>query len=475
MDGTQSSPNGSHPLLGPSSAPHPRRRKTIDLRTRHLAILGSIAAIFVLDYFTPRGMVVGPLFAIPVIISFWSASWRIDSVVTALFVSALLPVGTYVSESLPGVPWFLIAWNRSIALVVIWATYCVCVRFREMYSTLADSERRFQLLVNGVKEYAIIALDPSGHVATWNAGAERLKGYHTQEIVGQHFSCFYTAEDRASGLPDLELRRAEAAGQFEDEGWRVRKDGSRFLANVVITALRDEQGHLRGFGKLTRDVTERKAAEAQAREALRQEMLLKEIHHRVKNNLQVISSLLFLQSTFVKEPATLEILQQSQGRVKSIALIHEKLYRSHDLEKLAFGDYVRDLLAEMTKTYGTGHNNVSFHCDIKDLSLGIDTALPCGLIINELVSNALKHAFPDGRHGDVWIEVCNIEDGRYRLEVRDNGVGLPGTHDWQHSKSLGLKLVADLTKQLDGKLVVGNVEGTSFQITFSEVHYQERK
>ena len=420
-------------------------------------------------------MVVGPLFAVPVIVSFWSVRWRSDSAMTALLVTALLPVGSYVSAELPGVPWFLIVWNRGVALVVIWATYCVCLRFREMYSTLASSERRFQLLVDGVKEYAIIALDPAGQVATWNAGAERLKGYRAQEIVGKSFSCFYSAEDQASRLPDLELRKALAEGQFENEGWRVRKDGSKFLANVVLTALRDEHGQLRGLGMLTRDITDRKAAEAQTRETLRQEMLLKEIHHRIKNNLQVISSLLFLQSTFVKEPATLEFLQQSQGRVKSIALIHEKLYRSHDLERLAFGDYVRDLLAEMTSTYGNGYGNVAFHCDIKDLTLGIDTALPCGLIINELVSNALKHAFPEGRRGDVWIEVCHTENERYLLEVRDNGIGLPGTHDWQRSKSLGLKLVMDLTKQLDGTLVVGNVDGTSFRMTFSEVHYQERK
>ena len=475
MDQTQTRENALISSSGPGSAVRFPRLGAIDRQTTRVTILVLVTGIFVLDYFTPRGMVTGPLFAFPVVVSFWSTRWRFDSVVTALVVSALLPVGTFVSSDLPGVPWFLVAWNRGVALVVIWVTYCVCLRFREVYATLADSTRRFQLLVNGVKEYAIIALDPAGSVASWNTGAERLTGYRAEEIVGQHFSCFYTREDRSSGLPDLELRTALAAGQFEDEGWRVRKDGSQFLANVVITALRDELGQFCGFGKLTRDVTERKAAETQAREVLRQEMLLKEIHHRVKNNLQVVSSLLFLQSTRVKDPTILEILEETQGRVKSIALIHEKLYRSPDLERLAFGEYVHDLLAEMNRTYRIGHENVAIHCDVTDVNLGIDTALPCGLIINELVSNALKHAFPNGRRGDVWIEVGCIEGEQYLLVVRDNGIGLPGTFDWQRSKSLGLRLVVDLTKQLGGTLVVENVEGTSFQITFSQMYYPERK
>lgn len=475
MDGTQAGQSGLSPSSGPSSVLPFLRLGAMEWRTTRIAVLGLVAGIFVLDYFTPKGMVIGPLFAFPVVASFWSTRWRLDSRMTAAIASVLLPVGTLVSPDLPGVPWFLIAWNRGVGFFVIWATYFVCLRFQGVYSTLADSERRFQLLVDGVKEYSIIALDPAGHIDTWNAGAERMQGYHAQEIVGKHFSCFYGAEDQANGKPEQELRTALSEGQVEDEGWRVRKDGSQFFANVVITVLYDQQGQLRGFGQLTRDITERRAAELQARETLRQEMLLKEIHHRVKNNLQVISSLLFLQSTGVQDPATLEILKESQSRVKSIALIHEKLYRSHDLERLDFGEYLRDLLAEMIRIYGIGNERVSIHTEVEDVTLGIDTALPCGLIINELVSNALKHAFPDGCGGDMWLELHCIQDGKYVLMVRDNGIGLPATFDWQRSKSLGLRLVADLTKQLDGKLVVDRSQGTSFQITFAETHYPERK
>lgn len=144
-------------------------------------------------------------------------------------------------------------------------------RVRQRTRELVASEERFRLLVEGVKDYAIIVLDPDGYVATWNPGAERMKGFHSSEIIGKHFSCFYTQEDRDAKKPEREMEVAMQLGQTTDEGWRVRKDGSKFLADVVITALRDESGELRGFGKLTRDITERKATEKLAVEKQRAE------------------------------------------------------------------------------------------------------------------------------------------------------------------------------------------------------------
>ena len=129
------------------------------------------------------------------------------------------------------------------------------------------SEERFRLMVQGVQDYAILMLDPAGNVATWNVGAQRLKGYKAEEIIGRHFSMFYPPEHVAAGKPQRELETAAAEGRLEDEGWRVRKDGSQFFANVVITALRDETGALRGYGKVTRDITERRLAEDQLRAA----------------------------------------------------------------------------------------------------------------------------------------------------------------------------------------------------------------
>ncbi|MEI6150398.1 MAG: PAS domain S-box protein [bacterium] len=141
-------------------------------------------------------------------------------------------------------------------------------------STVLGSEDSFRLLVESIKDYAIVMLDPGGHVASWNAGAERFKGWRAEEIIGQHFSCFYPADAVQRGLPEQELKAAAKEGRFEDEGWRVRKDGKKFWANVIISALRDKDGTLRGFSKVTRDLTERKQAEEQIKQQSREIMEL---------------------------------------------------------------------------------------------------------------------------------------------------------------------------------------------------------
>src|SRR5687767_11627195 len=181
-------------------------------------------------------------------------------------------------------------------------------------TTLGQSEERFRLLVESVQDYAIFILDPNGYISSWNAGAQRLKGYTAGEIMGKHFSIFYDPESVAIGHPAHELEIAAEVGRYEEEGWRIRKDGSHFWANVVITALRDNKGDLAGFAKVTRDMTERRQAEellerrveertaelaATTRrvEALNERLqrAMRETHHRVKNNLQVVSALIDLQ------------------------------------------------------------------------------------------------------------------------------------------------------------------------------------
>jgi two-component sensor histidine kinase len=222
---------------------------------------------------------------------------------------------------------------------------------------------------------------------------------------------------------------------------------------------------------VVRDITERKRIEAQALHA--RETYLKEVHHRVKNNLQVISSLLFLQSSHIPDPAMREILQESQNRVKSIALIHEKLYRSPERARLDFGEYVRDLVTDLFRAYGmSGH--VAVRTVIANVAFEVDTAIPCGLILNELISNVFKHAFPGNRKGEVTITLALADPGEYQLTVRDNGVGFRPGLDWRTSNTLGLQLVHDLTRQLEGTLNVICDGGTVFDIRFKELHYKDR-
>jgi PAS domain S-box-containing protein len=217
------------------------------------------------------------------------------------------------------------------------------------------------------------------------------------------------------------------------------------------------------------DITKRKQAEEQVQASLREkEVLLKEIHHRVKNNLQIVSSLLNLQSQTVKDRSSLEVLRESQNRIRSMALIHEKLYRSKDLARVDFSEYVHDLSTFLFRSYQADSSAVSLRVNAaRDVQLGIDTAIPCGLIVNELVSNALKHAFPGGRAGEVWVELARTGGNMLTLVVRDNGVGFPASEDYRHTQSLGLQLVNTLVDQLEGSLELDPGGGTTFKIMFA--------
>ncbi len=211
-------------------------------------------------------------------------------------------------------------------------------------------------------------------------------------------------------------------------------------------------------------------AKLQADELIRaalkeRETLLKEIHHRVKNNMQVVSSLLSLQAAQATERETIETLNESQRQIRSMALIHEKLYRSGSLAEIDFGDYVESLVGELLRMYNVAEGAITINADIENVQLGVDTAIPCALIINELVSNSLKHAFPDGRTGDVTVALQRA-NGAYTLTVADNGVGFPPNVDFRATDSLGMQLVVTLVNQLDGTITLDRTKGTTFIITF---------
>jgi len=221
-------------------------------------------------------------------------------------------------------------------------------------------------------------------------------------------------------------------------------------------------------------VTERKQALEQIKTSLHEkEVLLKEIHHRVKNNMQVITSLLSLQSKTIKDEQALSVFQDSQNRVKSMALIHETLYQSKDLSRINFAEYLQKLVAHVSRSYRIRPEAVKINIDVDDVSLPIDTAVPCGLIINELASNSLKYAFPADTRGEVNI-AFERADAQYVLRVSDTGVGLPSDFDPEMGKSLGMKLVRMLTGQLCGELECRNGVGTTFEIRFPEEREEVR-
>ncbi|MBL8710067.1 MAG: PAS domain S-box protein [Rhodospirillaceae bacterium] len=597
-----------------------------------------------------------------------------------------------------------------------------------------------RIMIGSMVDYAVITLDPTGHITSWNAGAARIKGYEAAEVLGRHISILYLPEDAAADRPGRLLAQAAATGHSEDEGWRRRKDGSRFWANVVISAIRDASGTLRGFGKVTRDLSEREAAavalrsvrnesmasmaerlneltrlnnayaqsearfrrvveaapsamvmidadgtiemvntqaervfgyprdelvgrsvelliperfrghhpglrqgffatpgsrpmgagrdlfarrkdgtefpveiglnpiegeeglkvlsaivdisarrrseerfrqvveaapnamvminaggvielanaqaervfgydrtellgkpietlvperfrghhpglrrhyfaapdsrpmgagrdlfarrkdgsefpveiglnpietddgtmilsaivdisdrkqkEATTRQSLREkEVLLAEIHHRVKNNLQIVHSLLDLQTARIDDQAVIDMLRDSQNRVRSMALIHQTLYQSKDFARVDFASFLDSLLPTLMDSYNVAAERVSLEIGIREANIPLNQAIPCGLIVNELISNALKHAFPDGRHGRIVVQSHSSEEGDVVLTISDDGIGL-GELSVENGKTLGLTLVRLLADQLKGRLVTHRSNPTSFTLTF---------
>jgi two-component sensor histidine kinase len=215
---------------------------------------------------------------------------------------------------------------------------------------------------------------------------------------------------------------------------------------------------------------ERKAAEQKLKTSLREkEVLLREIHHRVKNNLQIISSLLNLQSRYIEDEPALDMFRESRNRVRSMALVHEKLYRSQDLSEVDFGAYIESLSCHLFMSYSMDSTKIDLDLDVKDVYLDINTSIPCGLIINELVSNSLKHAFPGREKGKIHVGVSLDNGGKIQLVVRDDGVGLPEDLDVKQSETLGLQLVTMLVEQLQGQMNIENKNGTTFEIIFKKI------
>jgi PAS domain S-box-containing protein len=326
-------------------------------------------------------------------------------------------------------------------------------------------EPRFLLLVNIVRDYALFQMDIEGRFTSWNSGAENVLGYKPEEVIGEYASLLFTPEDIAAGVPELEMSQAAKSGRAQDERWHLRKGGVRFWCNGVLTAVFDEDGRLTGFVKVMRDETERRLMHNQLQASLAEkEVLLQEIHHRVKNNLQVITSLISLQSDVVKEEPVRRMFEEACNRVRAIAEIHELLYRSPDLARIDFGAYLKRLGQNLRAFYGAQaqHIRLEIHSDV---NLPLTEAIPCGLIVNELVTNSLTHAFPGDRKGRIEVSLgCSPQ--QCILKVTDDGVGIPSDFRVEDANSLGLKLVSVLAQQLKGEVQIRNSRGTAISVSF---------
>lgn len=343
---------------------------------------------------------------------------------------------------------------------------------REAEEALLESEEKFRLLAE-TSPTAIILLQGE-RIVFANRAAVTLTEYSPEENRDRRF-WDYVHED----FRELVRRRglARQRGEVVPNRYEIKivtKSGEdRWL--WVSAATMEYHGKPTGIVTLL-DITEAKRAEERLSTALAEkEILLREIHHRVKNNLQVISALLDLQSDHIRDEQSLAFFRESRDRIKTMALVHERLYNSSDMASVDFGDYVRNLTAHLSFSYVDDPDRIVVKVDAAELSLGIEEAIPCGLIINELVSNALKHAFPGKRNGEVVIDCRSDGDGLVTLGVRDNGVGLPEDMDFRNTETLGLQIVTLLARQLRGTIDHANDNGASFSVSFRAKHEEDRK
>jgi PAS domain S-box-containing protein len=348
-----------------------------------------------------------------------------------------------------------------------WASESIGVRLSEELER-AHQARCLLAAVAECSEDAIISESLEGQIDNWNPGAERLYGYSLDEIRGRNHSLLTAPED----LPELRQVFEQVGKGLAVERRQMRqlrKDGAVVEVSLSLRPIRDSQSGIIGVVAVARDITDGKIAERLKASLREKELLLKEVHHRVKNNLQVISSLLNLQARHVVDPRALELFKESQNRVRSIALFHEKLYQAKDLGHVEAFEYLNTLTANLLAAYGAKPTAVSLEVEREDILLGVDVAIPLGLVLNELISNALKHAFPDGQRGQIRVHLGRWDKDRYRLVVSDNGVGFPANLDFRNAPSLGLQLVCTLVDQLGGTIELIGAPGTTFNVTFDAV------
>jgi len=379
--------------------------------------------------------------------------------------------------------------------------------------TSHNDEEFYGLIFHNLKNYAVILLDPDGYIISWNKGAELIKGYRKDEVLHNHFSILYSEENISEDKPNKDIRQAIVNGMHEEESIWIKKDGTKIFVSISISALINSKGELRAFSMIVKDITKFKISEEKLvntndllksimqertselirlnkvlqdeinqregventevsgveriESALKEkEILLKEIHHRVKNNLQIISSLLNLQSGYIKDKDSIAIFKESQNRIRSMALIHEKLYQSKDMSQIDFSEYISELVGNLFSSYSLNSALIILHQNINNILLEIDLAINLGLIINEIVSNAFKHAFPFGSKGNLYISMKKNEQ-KYELVIEDDGIGFSSEIDFRKTESLGLQLIITLVEQIGGEIFLFRDNGTKFVIKFS--------
>lgn len=329
------------------------------------------------------------------------------------------------------------------------------------------SEMGWELTFDAIPDLIAI-LDMDHRVVKINrAMAEKLKQTPENCLGAICYQVVHNSDQPPKNCPHKQLLRDGLEHRSEVDEKNL---GGHFL--VTASPIFDIDGSILGSIHIAHDITKRKEMEEKLEKTLEdKDILMKEIHHRVKNNLMVISSLLSLQSMYITDKHTQDIFRESQYRAKAMALIHEKLYRSTDLKSINFTEYTENLTKDLYHAYTPDKSLIKLVVDIEEVKLDVETSIPLGLILNELLTNSLKHGFPENREGEVTVELHSISENEYELSVSDDGIGFPENIDYKNTDSLGMRIVNSLTEQIEGKLAINRDNGTKFIIRFKNQEF----
>lgn len=307
---------------------------------------------------------------------------------------------------------------------------------------------------------SMIVTDASGIIRRVNSSTLKMLDYDKDEVIGKPLPHLFSDKKKIA-------RFLESSNKIEhSEAGYSKKTGEIIPVSLSLGSIHDMEGIKQGVVCVASDITQRKKAEEQISESLKEkEILLSEIHHRVKNNLAVISGLLQMQIWETEDLAAEAALKDSQLRVQSIALVHEKLYQSENLSYIHFDYYIRDLLQAISSTYMDSHDSVNIKTDLEDIVLNVNQAIPCSLLLNELIVNAYKHAFGTNKGGNIYVKTQRQDDKIY-LTVQDDGIGYPEDFNVEDAGSLGMTLINTLTQQLHGEICMRNDDGAVFEVNF---------
>ncbi|MGA7628372.1 MAG: PAS domain S-box protein [Methanoregula sp.] len=333
-------------------------------------------------------------------------------------------------------------------------------------TSIREREQRFRM-TGELIPYGVWICDASGQFTYCSESFLALIGMKQEDCKNHAWMRQLSPEDAERTKNDW--MQTVQTGGFWDYEYRIfDKTGQEHFILSRGSPIRDSSGKITSFVGIHLDITDRRQYENQLETSVREkEVIIKEVHHRVKNNMQVISGFLQLQTNYIKDPESAEKLEECQRRVRSMALVHEKLYQSKHLGFINVAEYLKSLTSELQESYVV-QTEVKFEVDVENININLDTAIPCGLIINELLTNSLKYAFKGRSSGTLGISLHLSPDHRFTLKVSDNGTGLPKNFDLKSTATLGMQLVQVLVRQLGGEITITSQQGTTFTITFPE-------